>query len=128
MTSLSRIKKYFNYDDRLRRIVSIVTGVFIAFFNALSGYMVIQILSYLILGVSDPGILIQILFVIPSLISGTGVFLICIFIIELFLGKIDVEEYSYLRLVLLFSIAAYLIILIIYSSVFISDEIMILIH
>ena len=111
MIRLQKIKKYFNYPDRLRTIVSIITGIFIVIFNLISGFLIVYIFADVVLGIMHPGPLIMLLYFIPGIAAGAGVLIICIVIFELLLNGTEMEEYTYLRVVLLASIAAYLFIL-----------------
>ena len=58
-----------------------------------------------------PGPAVMLLYFIPGIAAGAGVLIICIVIFELLLNGTEMEEYTYLRVVLLASIAAYLFIL-----------------
>lgn len=111
MTGLQNIKKYFTYEDRLRTNVSIITGILIVIFNLFSGYIIVYIIAYLILGMHNPGQGFKFLFLIPGIAAGAGLLKLCILILDLLLGGTDMEEYSYLRVILLASIAVYLTVL-----------------
>jgi hypothetical protein len=115
-----RIKKYFIYEDKLRRIVSIITGFFIGLYNSLTGILIVQILSELVFGTHNISLIILIIYIIFGTVAGAGVLKLCIRVVELILNGTEIEKYSYLRLVLLVSILAFLSILIIYSFSFIS--------
>ena len=58
-----------------------------------------------------PGPLIILLYFIPGIAAGAGVLKLCILIFDLLLNGTEMEEYSYLRVVLLASVSAYLFIL-----------------
>ena len=124
MTNLDKLRKYFTYDEKLKVIVSIVTAALIAVFNTFSGIMIVDILSDVFLGVRQPGFLIFLIYIIPGMIIGAGLVKLSIYIVELISRGIEIEEYSYLRLVLLSSIAVYLILLIFYTvlAVFLAIE------
>ncbi len=116
-----KINKYFSYEDRLRKNISIVTGIFIVMFNIISGFMIIQIAADVLFGIKNPGTELLLLFIIPGIAAGAVLLKFCIFMIEFFLGGIEIEDYSYLRMVLLVTIAAYFIILFIYILVILSS-------
>jgi len=116
-----KINKYFYYEDRLRRNISIITGIFIVIFNIFSGFMLVQIAADILLGIKNPGSGLLLLYIIPGIAAGAALLKFCIFIIEFFLGRIEIEEYSYLRMVLLVTIAAYFIILFIYIIVILTS-------
>ncbi len=124
MIDLNRLNKYFTYDEKSKVLVSIVTGIFIIIFNTFSGVLIADILSDLFLDVRQPGIWMLLLYFIPGMIIGAGLLKLCIFIVELVSGGIIIEEYSYIRLVLLASVAVYLVILIFYTilAVFLAIE------
>ncbi len=105
-------------------IVSIVTGILILIFNTSSGIMIVDIISDVFPGIRYPGFWLLILYIIPGLIAGAGLLKLCISIVELISRGIEIEEYSYIRLVLLASIAVYLFILIFYTllAVFMAIE------
>lgn len=111
MIRLQKIKKYFNYPDRLRTIVSIITGILIVIFNLISGFIIVYIFADVVLGMMNPGLLTMLLYIIPGIFAGAGVLILCLVIIDLLLNGTEMEDYSYLRVVLLASIAAYLFIL-----------------
>lgn len=116
-----RINKYFSYEDRLRRNISIITGIFIVLFNIISGFMLIQIAADILLGIKNPGTDLLLLYIIPGIAAGAVLLKLCVFMIEFFLSGIEIEEYSYLRMVLLVTIAAYFIILFFYILVILSS-------
>lgn len=114
MIDLKSIRKYFTYDDKLRVIVSMVTGVLIILFNAISGFIIIYILFDLIFGINNTSFLTILFYSAWGIIVGAGVLTICILFIDLVLNGIEIEEYSYVRLVLLVSVVVYLLILFLY--------------
>ncbi len=111
MIRLQKIKKYFNYPDRLRKYVSIITGMLIVIFNLISGFILVYIFADLVLGIKHPGFGVMILYFVPGIAAGAGVLILCIVIFDLLLNGTEMEEYSYLRVVLLASVSAYLFIL-----------------
>ncbi|MBL8008358.1 MAG: hypothetical protein JNJ56_12575 [Ignavibacteria bacterium] len=116
-----KIKKYFTYDDRLRTIVSKITGILIIIFNVFSGFMLIYITADFLFGIKNPGALIMFLYFVTGIAAGGIVLKTFIIMFDLILNGIEMEEYSYLRVVLLVSIAFYLFILIIFIfTIFIS--------
>ena len=114
--NLKNLKKYFTYDDTLRKAVSIITGILIAVFNTASGFIIVYFFCELSFGISHPEVWILILYLLPAVISGAGILKLCILIIEQALGTVKIEKYSYLRLVLMLSILVYLLILIFFFS------------
>lgn len=108
------MKNYFIYEDKLRRVVSIVTGVLIAVYSILSGIMITQIISQLLFGILRLDIWILLLYFITGMIVAAVLLRICILFIELMLQNIEIEKYSYLRLLLLASVVMYFIISTIY--------------
>ncbi|MDQ3019128.1 MAG: hypothetical protein M3R36_00940 [Bacteroidota bacterium] len=120
MIDLSRIKKYFTYDDKLRAAVSVITGVLIAVFNAISGVVIVYAVFDMLIRIHNRNFLIQILYFISGLIAGAAILRMNIFIVELIIRRIEIEDYSYLRLLLLVSIGVYLLIFIFYSLLFVT--------
>lgn len=108
---MNNIKEYFRYSDRLRRNVSIITGYLIVIFNISSGYLFISMLSYLFFGISDPGVVTMLLYLIPGTLAGAGFLKLNTGVMDYFLGGVEIEKYSYLRMILLISIAVYFIVL-----------------
>lgn len=121
MINPEKIKKYFTYDDRLRTIVSKITGILIIMFNVFSGFMLIYIASDLLFGIKNPGVLIMLLYLATGTAAGGIVLKTLIIVFDRILNGIEMEEYSYLRVLLFVSIAFYLFILIIFMfTIFIS--------
>lgn len=114
---LKKIKKYFQYEDKLRRTVSIVTGILIIIYSVFSGIMIIHIISVLLFGVHKPGLLIFLIYTLPGILVGGIILWLSLKIIDRIQRGIVIEEYSYLRLVLFATVIMYLLILIIYSIV-----------
>lgn len=114
MTDKNKIKEYFTYSDRLRTNVSFITGILIIIFNVFSGYLIVCTLSDIFLGLNEPSVGIMLIFIIPGIIAGAGLLKLSIYMLELLVSGIQIEKYSYLRMVLLISIAAYFIIMIIF--------------
>ena len=114
MTDKNKIKEYFTYNDRLRSNVSFITGILIIIFNVFSGYLIVCILSDIFLGITEPSAGIMLIFLIPGIIAGAGLLKLSIYLLELLVSGIQIEKYSYLRMVLLISIAVYFIIMIIF--------------
>ncbi|MEO8665290.1 MAG: hypothetical protein ABI462_07325 [Ignavibacteria bacterium] len=115
MIDLNRLNKYFTYDEKLKVVVSVITGALIVIFNTFSGIMIVDIISDVFLGIRQPDIWILLIYIIPGMIVGSGLLKLCITIVELIIRGIQIEEYSYIRLVLLSSIGIYLFILIFYT-------------
>ncbi len=59
----------------------------------------------------NPGPGLMFLYLIPVIAVGAGLLRFCILILDLLLGGTEMEEYSYLRVILLASIAVYLTVL-----------------
>lgn len=114
MFNHEKIKKYFAYEDRLRSVVSKITGILIIFFNTFSGFMLIFIAGDLLFGIKRPGIVVMLLYLIPGIAAGAFVLKLFIIMFERILNGTEMEEYSYLRVVLLLSIVFYLFILMIF--------------
>jgi hypothetical protein len=114
VTDKNKIKEYFTYSDRLRTNVSFITGILIIIFNVFSGYLIVCTLSDIFLGLNEPSVGIMLIFIIPGIIAGAGLLKLSIYMLELLVSGIQIEKYSYLRMVLLISIAAYFIIMIIF--------------
>lgn len=107
----NKIREYFNYSDRLRTYVSIITGILIVVFNIFSGFLTVNIISNLLLGIKNPDTILLLVYIIPGVIAGAGILKLCILIMEFLLGGVEPEKYTYLRIVLLISIVLYFIIL-----------------
>ena len=110
----SDLRKYFIRDDALKTIVSIVTGIFIIYFNAFGGMLLIEMLYESFLGSFDLNFLRFFITIPLGLVIG---YLLLKLIIRLTfrLFKSDgMEEYSLIRFVLLLSIVVYIIILAMY--------------
>ena len=114
MIDKNKIKEYFNYSDRLRTNVSIITGILIIVFNTFSGFLIINILSNVLLGIKNPDTLLLLIYIIPGIIVGAGLLKVSIVIMEFLLGGVEPEKYTYLRIVLLISIVLYFIILLLF--------------
>ncbi|MCY7363319.1 MAG: hypothetical protein LH629_14825 [Ignavibacteria bacterium] len=54
MNLLNQIKRYFIYDDRIRTVVAMFTGLFIVMFNLISGFLIVNIVSENIFGFHSP--------------------------------------------------------------------------
>lgn len=83
--------------------------------------MLIQIAADILFGIKNPDTGFLLLYIIPGIAAGAVLLKFCIFMIEFFLSGIEIEEYSYLRMVLLVTIAAYFIILFIYILVILAS-------
>ena len=114
MIDKNKIKEYFNYSDRLRTNVSIITGILIIVFNTFSGFLIINILTIVLLGIKNPDTLLLLIYIIPGIIVGAGLLKVSIVIMEFLLGGVEPEKYTYLRIVLLISIVLYFIILLLF--------------
>lgn len=108
------LRKYFIQDNILRTIVSIVTGIFIIYFNAFGGLLLVEMLYESSFGNLDLNFL-RFLIIIPLGLALGYLLLKLIVKITFRLFKSDgMEEYSLLRFILLLSVFVYLIILAIY--------------
>ncbi|MBK8552364.1 MAG: hypothetical protein IPL53_15365 [Ignavibacteria bacterium] len=109
------IKKYFIYEDNLRTIVSIITGILIAGFNLFSGFLISVILIEMIFNKNEASPVIFVLFsFIPTVFFAAVLLLIILRILGFILNGIKIENYSYIRLVLLFSLVINLFLIISY--------------
>ncbi|MCB0727026.1 MAG: hypothetical protein R2942_12180 [Ignavibacteria bacterium] len=110
----SDLRKYFIRDDALKTIVSIVTGIFIIYFNAFGGMLLIEMLYESFLGSFDLNFL-RFFITIPLGLAIGYLLLKLIIRLTFRLFKSDgMEEYSLIRFVLLLSIVVYIIILAMY--------------
>jgi hypothetical protein len=113
-----KIKNYFTYEDKLRTFVSVVTGINILFFNFLSGFMSVYIFLILIFsGLIDIEIYkyeIGLSSLVLGIAASAGVIKFEIFIFDKLLNGVEIEKYSYLRMILLISIALFFLILFFY--------------
>jgi len=111
---IGKLKEYFCYEDKLRKIVSIVTGYLIILYSVLSGV----ILSYLIfnhfLGSLNIYIKIFIIVFVIGLPAGFLILYTEIKTLNLFIGENQIEKYTYLRVLLFVSIIFYLTFLVIF--------------
>jgi len=115
MNDLNRLRKYFIYEDTLRTVVSLVSGIFIVIFNTFSGIVVSYIFAHLIFENYAPNALNVLILIIPGIISGACLLKLCLLLIDVLLTGTEVDNYSYVRLLLLASVSLYLLILILYS-------------
>ncbi|HMQ68393.1 MAG TPA: hypothetical protein PKA90_05370 [Ignavibacteria bacterium] len=110
----SDLRKYFIRDDVLKTIVSIVTGVFIIYFNAFGGLLLVEMLYESSFGNFESNIL-RFLITIPLGMAAGYVLLKLIIKITFRIFNSDgMEEYSLIRFILLLSIIVYIIILALY--------------
>lgn len=118
MINPHKIKNYFIYDDKLRTFVSVVTGIIILFFNFLSGFMLVYIFLILIFSGSIDIEIYKYEIGLSSLLlgiaAGAGVMKFEIFIFDKLLNGVQIEKYSYIRMILLISIALFFLILFFY--------------
>jgi len=128
MNLLNQIKRYFIYDDRVRTVVAMFTGLFIVMFNLISGFLIVNIVSENIFGFHSPGKLILLLYFIPGIIFGALILKFCISLTEIVIRGIEIEEFSYLRLVLLLSVAFFLLINVFYFILSVSNNILRLLY
>jgi len=111
---MKNFKKYFEYPDKLRKSVSVVTGIFIAFYSALSGMLIAFIISrFFVDGQPDFTFWKILIYAVTGLPVGILVLLLNVFLTNLISGKTEIERYSYIRLVLLVSIILYFVVLVI---------------
>lgn len=123
MLNIGSIRKYFEYEDRLSRVVSKVTGILILAYNLVSGILIIYFLGKLLFGISDPGFVQWIIYFLAGLFSGLVIFRFCILITDLITGRIEIEDYSYLRLLLMVTLLFYLFLAILYFALTILQKI-----
>lgn len=109
------ISKYFNYDDRLRRIVSRITGILILGYNVFSGILLVSIISRIVFGILQTDFKMFIIYFVSGIFTGILLLKLIVTLINLFIRDIGIEDYSYLRLVLFVSVIFYFLILIIFS-------------
>jgi|GEM_PF-2889587 len=128
MNLLNQIKRYFIYDDRVRTVVAMFTGLFIVMFNLISGFLIVNIVSENIFGFHSPDKLILLLYFIPGIIFGALILKFCISLTEIVIRGIEIEEFSYLRLVLLLSVAFFLLINVFYFILSVSNNILRLLY
>ena len=128
MNLLNQIKRYFIYDDRVRTVVAMFTGLFIVMFNLISGFLIVNIVSENIFGFHSPGKLILLFYFIPGIIFGALILKFCISLTEIVIRGIEIEEFSYLRLVLLLSVAFFLLINVFYFILSVSNNILRLLY
>jgi hypothetical protein len=106
-----KIKKYFEYEDKLSTVVSLITGILIIIYNISSGILIIYLTYELFFGIKTSESSVLLLLIIPGTITGAGILRICILLINMITKGTEVEKYSYLRLVLFVSVLAYMFIL-----------------
>ncbi len=110
----SDLRKYFIRDDALKTIVSIVTGIFIIYFNVFGGLLLVEMLYESSFGDFKSDIL-RFLITIPlGLVLGYLLLKLILRLTFRIFKSDGMEEYSLIRLVLLLSIIVYLIILALY--------------
>lgn len=113
-----KIRNYFIYEDNLSRVVSRVSGVLIVIFNFLSGFMIIYILSNVFFGISEPGKAVIFFYFIFGIVAGAFILKINVSLFNSLLNGVEIEKYSYLRIILLLSIASYFFIMFFYTVTF----------
>lgn len=110
------IKKYFTYEDSLRTIVGIITGILIVTFNILSGFLISVILIELIFNkIEVSPVIFLLVSTIPAIFFAVMLLIGILRILRFVLNGIEIENYSYIRLVLLLSIVIYLFLILSYS-------------
>lgn len=116
-------KKYFEYDENLKVVVSVVTAALIGLYNTLSGTIIFYVAGEIVFGIYDPAIWIIILFILPGLLIGCILTYVSITLVDIITGNTQIENYSYLRLVLLVSVMLFLMILLLSILILIANGI-----
>jgi len=102
------IKTYFEYDDKLKRLVSKITGILIILYSFFSGIVLTYIFSELT-GISLKSLILNILlYLTGGIAGGAGVLRLIITLVNLVIQEESMEKYSYLRLILFVTIIIYL--------------------
>jgi len=102
------IKTYFEYDDKLKRLVSKITGILIILYSFFSGIVLTYIFSELT-GISLKSLILNILlYLTGGIAGGAGVLRLIITLVNLVIREESMEKYSYLRLILFVTIIIYL--------------------
>lgn len=114
-----KLREYYIYEDTLKTIVCIVSGILTGIFNILSGILIVYFFSNLIFSNYTPGILSMLAILISGIPAGYAMLELCVIVIDGILAGTIVENYSYVRLLLLASICFYIIIFITTSFSFI---------
>lgn len=116
---LSKIRltyiKYFSYDDKLQRVVSKATGLLIVAYNFLAGVLIVDITVRYGIGFNPSPILSIAIYPLPSMIA--AILLIMTFdkILSIISRGTVIEEYSYLRLILLSTLVFYFILILFFA-------------
>lgn len=112
--NIKDLREYFIYENVLKTIVGIVTGIFIFYFNAFAGLMIAEMIYETIVSSYD-NIIIKFVIIIPvGLVLGYFLLNLILKIITRLFKTDGMENYSKIRLILLLSIFFYLIVLAFY--------------
>lgn len=115
-----KIKRYFDYSEKSSKVVSIVTAVLIVLYNIFSGIFIVYFFNELIFKIHFHFVITAVIYLSAGILIAGLLLKLSIFLINLLLGNIEIENYSYIRLILLISIVLYLLLLFTYSILFIS--------
>jgi len=116
MIDINRLRKYFIYSEISKTVISVTSGIFIGMFNLFSGIIIFYTLTQLIFFYYTPDILNILLLLIPGILAGACLLKLCITFMDIMLTGIEVDNYTYVRLILLASVSLYLLILILFFS------------
>lgn len=107
----NNFKEYFQYEDKLRRIVSKVSGILILFYSLLSGLLINIIALDLIFGFNKLFFFQYIILFFITPLTGLIFVKIELILVNLLISNTVVEKYTYLRLLLFVSIILYIMIM-----------------
>jgi len=110
------LKEYFDYEDKLRRIVSKITAILIVVYCLMTGLLVSNVVINSVLNKDTFSLIEYLILFISTPIAGLFFLKSEIKLIALMIDENGMEKYSYLRLLLFISVIVYILLLIFFYS------------
>lgn len=107
----NNFRDYFQYEDKLRRTVSKITGILIIIYCFLSGILVNNVLLHLVFGYIGFVIVHIIILILSSLLTAIFFLKLEIKIVNLLISNTSIDKYTYIRLLLFVSIIIYILVM-----------------